>query len=138
MNPLTLAQKVFLILAGLSGAIAVGLGAMAAHWLKDKLNSWELNTFDTAVRYQMYHTLLLVGVVILINFFPTKLLTWSGVLLVVGIVLFSGSLYLLAIKELLHMPSLAALGPITPIGGLAFIAAWLLIAAAVIVKWKNG
>lgn len=136
MNPLTLAQKVFLILAGLSGAMSVGLGAMAAHWLKDKLNYWELQTFETGVKYQMYHTLALIAIVLLMNFFPTKLLTWSGVLLIIGIALFSGSLYLLAIKELLHMPSLAALGPVTPIGGLAFIAAWLLLSIAVIVNWK--
>lgn len=136
MNPLTLMQKVFLLLAGLSGAMSVALGAMASHWLKDKLNYWELNTFETGVRYQMYHTLALIGVVVIMNFFPSKLLNWSGILFISGMALFSGSLYLLAIKELYNMPSLGMLGPVTPLGGLAFISGWLLLSAAVVVNWK--
>ena len=138
MNPLTLAQKVFLLLAGLSGATAVGLGAMSAHWLKDKLNYWDMNTFETAAAYQMYHTLALLGLVAIMKFFPSKLLVGSGVLLVIGIALFSGSLYLLAIKDLYRMPSLGALGPVTPIGGVAFIAAWILMGVAVLVNWKDA
>ena len=136
MNPLTLVQKVFLLLAGLSGAMAVALGAMGAHWLKDKLNYWELQTFETGVRYQMYHTLALVGVVILMNYLPSKMLNWTGILFIVGIALFSGSLYLLAVKDLLHMPSLSMLGPVTPLGGLAFIIGWIFITLAVITLWK--
>ncbi|PCH86179.1 MAG: hypothetical protein COB88_08770 [Flavobacteriales bacterium] len=136
MNPLTLVQKVFLLLAGLSGAMSVALGALASHWLKDKLNYWELNTFETGVRYQMYHTLALLGIVIIMNFLPSKMLNVTGFLFIGGIALFSGSLYLLSVKVLLQMPSLSALGPVTPLGGLAFILGWIFLALAVITTWE--
>ena len=136
MNPLTLVQKVFLLLAGLSGAMSVALGALASHWLKDKLNYWELNTFETGVRYQMYHTLALIGIVVIMNFLPSKMLNVTGFLFIGGIALFSGSLYLLSVKALLQMPSLGALGPVTPLGGLAFILGWIFLALAVITTWK--
>jgi len=116
--------------------MSVALGALASHWLKDKLNYWELNTFETGVRYQMYHTLALIGIVVIMNFLPSKMLNVTGFLFIGGIALFSGSLYLLSVKALLQMPSLGALGPVTPLGGLAFILGWIFLALAVITTWK--
>ncbi len=136
MNPLSIVQKVLLVFAGLSGIVTVLLGAMGAHWLKEKLNYWEMHSFETGVKYQMYHTLVLIAVVILMDRFPTKTLEWSGYSFVVGIITFSGSLYLLSLKSLLHMEKLSMLGPITPIGGLAFILGWLLLVVTVIMNWR--
>lgn len=129
-------QKVFLLLAGLSGAVNILLGAMASHWLKDQLNYWELNTFETAARYQMYHTLALVGLAVLIKFYPSRLLNWAGVFFVLGIALFSGSLYLMSISEIVYRPSLDMLAPLTPIGGGAFVIGWLLLAMSALSGWK--
>ena len=137
MNPLSLIQKVFLILAGLSGAINILLGAMAAHWLKDQLNYWELGTFETAARYQMYHTLALIGLAVVINFYPSKLLNWAGIFFILGIAFFSGSLYLMSVSTLVHRPGLEMLGPITPIGGASFMVGWMLLALSIVLNWKS-
>ena len=131
-------QKVFLLLAGLSGATNILLGAMASHWLKDQLNYWELNTFETAARYQMYHTLGLLGLAVLMKFYSSKLLIYAGVLFILGIALFSGSLYLMSISEIVYRPSLDMLAPLTPIGGGAFIIGWLLISVSILSGWKSG
>ena len=136
MNPLSIVQKVLLVLAGLSGIVTVLLGAMGAHWLKEKLNYWEMHSFETGVKYQMYHTLVLIAVVILLDRFPTKTLEWSGYSFFVGIITFSGSLYLLSLKSLLHMEKLSMLGPVTPLGGLAFILGWLLLVVTIIMNWR--
>jgi len=136
MNPLTIVQKVLLLITGLSGAVSIVLGAMGSHWLKDKLNYWELHSFETGVKYQMYHTLALIAIVLLLDRIPSKLIEWSGYSFVIGIVLFSGSLYLLSLKTILNMEKLSMLGPITPIGGMAFIFGWLLLMFAVIINWR--
>ena len=136
MNPLSIVQKVLLVLAGLSGIVSVLLGAMGAHWLKEKLNYWEMHSFETGVKYQMYHTLALIAVVILLDRFPTRTLECSGYSFVVGIITFSGSLYLLSLKSLLHIDKLSILGPITPIGGVAFILGWLLLVITIFLNWR--
>ena len=138
MNPLSIVQKVLLVLAGLSGSISILLGAIGAHWLKDKLNYWELHSFETGVKYQMYHTLALLIVVLLLDRFPSKVIEWSGYSFVIGIIVFSGSLYLLSLKSLLNMEKLSMLGPLTPIGGLTFIIGWLLLVIAVIINWRQS
>jgi uncharacterized membrane protein YgdD (TMEM256/DUF423 family) len=109
----------------ISGILCVALGAFAAHGLEQSLSAKALSTMRTAVLYQFLHTLSLLGIVAL----PDKLLNQklqnrAAQLLLAGIVLFSGSLYLLVFT------GISALGMITPIGGLALIAGWLLLFSA--------
>jgi len=104
------------------------LGAFGAHGLRDRLDTRALEIFQTAVQYQMFHSLALLAVGILALQQPqAALLKSSGWLFLLGIVLFSGSLYLLSLG------GLRWLGAITPLGGLAFIAGWACLAAA---GWK--
>jgi uncharacterized membrane protein YgdD (TMEM256/DUF423 family) len=128
-------QKRLLQFGGFSGAIAVSLGAMAAHGLKSKLETGliteaNLQTFDTAARYQMYHSIVLLVMALLIDKFDAKSITRAGYCLMTGIVLFSGSLYILATSRLLGLEHVEWLGPVTPIGGLFFILGWVLLIIA--------
>ena len=134
-------QKRFLVFSGFSGAIAVALGAMAAHFLRSKLDSGlitELNlqTFETAARYQMYHSIVLLAVALFADKFNHKLIHKAGYCFMAGIVLFSGSLYLLATANLIGLTAINWLGPITPIGGFFFISGWILLAFAGLKKKK--
>ncbi|MEI6488268.1 MAG: DUF423 domain-containing protein [Bacteroidota bacterium] len=126
-------QKRIIVFSGISGAIAVALGAMAAHFLKSKLatgliTETNLQTFDTAARYQMYHSIVLLIVALLSDRITNKWLHKSASCFMIGIVCFSGSLYLLATAGLMGFANVRWLGPITPIGGMFFIAGWLLLA----------
>jgi uncharacterized membrane protein YgdD (TMEM256/DUF423 family) len=114
MNP------VFLLLGALNALIGVGMGAFGAHGLKAVISPELLVVYQTGVTYQMYHALGLTGIALIRD--DTKLLHWAGWLMFAGIVLFSGSLYTLAILNLNW------LGMITPFGGVCFLTAWLLIA----------
>ncbi len=115
-------KSVFLFLSALSAMIAVGMGAFGAHGLKHILSVDMLAVYKTAVTYQMWHALGLGGIAILRQqFAESKLLLWAGWLMFVGILLFSGSLYLLSLLNCKW------LGMITPFGGVAFITAWLLL-----------
>lgn len=119
-----------LIIVGLLGAIAVALGALGAHFLKGKLSTGlitpdQLNGFDTAVKYQMYHVLAMFGLFLLSKQNGHKYVLWAYNCFLIGILLFSGSLYFLCTRNLFGMDWLSVLGPITPIGGLFFIAGWL-------------
>ena len=125
-------QKQFLAFSGFSGAMAVALGALGAHFLKSKLEAGliteiNLHTFETAVKYQIYHTIALLIVSLLADKFKDKLLQKAGYCFMMGIVLFSGSLYLLSLASVLGLTNIHWLGPITPIGGLFFIAGWVLL-----------
>jgi uncharacterized membrane protein YgdD (TMEM256/DUF423 family) len=116
-------DKTFLLLASIFGGLAVALGAFGAHALSDRLTADQLNTFEIAVRYQFYHALALIGVVVALGRWPAAgAATWAGWLFVAGILIFSGSLYLLVFS------GVRWLGAITPIGGVAFIAGWLCLA----------
>ena len=116
-------NNLFLVLAGLNGFIAVSLGAFAAHGLKSMLGPDLLATFQTGVQYHIYHSLALLAVGILVLQFPAQTgLRLAGFFVLAGIIIFSGSLYVLALS------GIRWLGAITPIGGAAFLAGWALLA----------
>ena len=117
-------MKILLSIAACSAMLSVILGAFAAHGLKTKLSETLLNTFQTGVQYQMYHSLAIILLIILYRQMPQSLLLYSAGFMVAGIVLFSGSLYLLAITQIKWF------GPITPLGGVCFIVGWALLIAA--------
>ena len=103
--------------------IGIVLGAFGAHGLKAVLSVEQLTIFQTAVTYQMWHALGLLGIgIIYQQVAKSNLLIWAGWLMFIGIIIFSGSLYLLVLLDLKW------LGMITPIGGVNFIVAWILIA----------
>jgi len=117
-------SKSILTTAGILGAIAVILGALGAHALKELLTEAQVNSFNTAVRYQMWHALALLALALLADKVKgSKGIFWSWL---IGVILFSGSIYLLNLDELIGL-DLGFLGPITPLGGLAMILGWVLL-----------
>jgi len=119
----------FLITGAIAMALAVGFGAFGAHIIQDMLTPERFEVYKTGVEYHFYHAigLLIMGAVAL-HMPENNLLNWSGWLLLAGILIFSGSLYLLTLTDT------AWLGAVTPVGGLAFIAGWILFAIAL---WKQ-
>ena len=117
-------HRKFIALGALSGGIAVALGAFAAHALKGRLDAQLLVTFETGARYQMYHALALLAAGLLAERVPSRLVAASGVLFLAGTLLFSGSLYALALT------GVRGLGAVTPLGGVAFLAGWLCLGLA--------
>ena len=124
-------QTFYLKIAALLGALAVALGAFGAHALKKILSEKYLAIFETAVRYQFYHVFALVAVGILLKEFPNSYLLWSGRLFCYGILIFSGSLYLMTLLEAIGQQGFRWLGAITPIGGICLIAGWILMAIGI-------
>ncbi len=123
---MTATAKLFLVLGAGAALVAVLLGAFGAHALKGRLAGDGLALWRTAVEYHFWHALGLLAVGLVAVHLPgSALLKWSGWSMLGGIVLFSGSLYVLALT------GLRALGMVTPLGGLAFVVAWVLLAAAV-------
>jgi len=121
-------ENLFISLGALSGLLAVAFGAFGAHALRGRLDEYAMGVFETAVQYHFYHTLALLAVGLIAMHQPqTALLRSSGWLFVIGLLLFSGSLYCLSLT------GIKWLGAITPLGGLAFIAGWGCLAA---VGWK--
>ncbi len=115
-------KSVFLVLGSLCAFAGVGLGAFGAHALKASLSPESLAVYQTGVTYQMWHSLGLIAIALVQQHMPdSKRVALAGWLMFLGILLFSGSLYLLV---LLDMPKL---GMITPIGGVCFLIAWLLL-----------
>ncbi|MBK9327952.1 MAG: DUF423 domain-containing protein [Sphingobacteriales bacterium] len=122
-------QKTFGIIVAVYGALAVILGAFGAHALKDKLDAYQHTIYEKAVSYQFYHVIALMAVVFLADKIQAKTLTLAGWFFTAGILLFSGSLYLLATRSLLGTDALTpVLGPVTPLGGLCLITGWVLLA----------
>lgn len=120
--------RYYLCAAAISGLLAVVLGAFGAHSLRDQLGADLLAVYQTGVQYHFYHTLGLLAVALLmLQWRESQLLRWSGNLFIAGLVIFSGSLYLLAAT------GERWLGAVTPVGGVAFIVSWLLLA---VFAWK--
>jgi uncharacterized membrane protein YgdD (TMEM256/DUF423 family) len=117
-----------LAIAGALMALATILGAFGAHALKAHLSQDELLVYETAVRYHFIHALGLLAIGVLLRSVDGELLRWSATLVIIGIVLFSGSLYWLTFG------APRAVGIVTPIGGLALIAGWILFATTM---WRQ-
>ena len=122
-------HKGFIKSAALIGALSVMLGAFAAHGLKKIYTPDNLQVFETAVKYQFYHVFGLLAVGILYSQFPSKTMKWAGYLFIAGIILFSGSLYILTYVKAAVLPGYNWVGAITPLGGLCFILGWIFIFA---------
>lgn len=118
----------FIRLGAILGALTVIIGAFGAHGLKPKLSEYQIAIFEKGVQYQFYHSLAILVVGLLLQQFPgTKGLRQAGWLFFAGILCFSGSLYLLACRDLIPVP-VGWAGPVTPLGGLLFIAGWVRMA----------
>ncbi|NCT95021.1 MAG: DUF423 domain-containing protein [Chitinophagaceae bacterium] len=121
-------HKGYLITASFLGALAVVLGAFGAHGLKKIVPQESLVTFDTAVRYQFYHVFALALTGILYAQAGNPLVKTAGILFIIGMLFFSGSLYLLTYKTATQAGGLGWVGPITPIGGALLVAGWVCLA----------
>lgn len=115
-------MKTFIIIGAINAFLSVALGAFGAHALEGKISAKYIETWNTGVQYQMFHAIgiLIIGVM-LGNLAPSSLLSWSGWLMLTGTILFSGSLYVLSLS------GIKVLGAITPLGGVSFLAAWVLL-----------
>lgn len=127
-------QKLFLIIGTLLAGLAVALGAFGAHGLKKLADADTVAVYQTGVQYQMYHALGLLAIGILASRTESSLLNYAGFLFIGGIVLFSGSLYLIASMKAMNKVVSAGIGIITPIGGMLFILGWLMLLFALLKK----
>lgn len=120
-------MKFFLIAGAVNALLSVAFGAFGAHMLEGRVADKYLDTWQTAVQYQMFHSIGLMVVAVLMSttlLGPLGSLSWAGYLMLAGIVIFSGSLYVLSLT------GISILGAITPIGGVAFIAGWIMLIIA--------
>lgn len=120
-------MKFFLIAGAINALLSVALGAFGAHMLEGRVADRYLATWQTAVQYQMFHAAGLMAVGVLMStalIGPLTSLSWAGYLLLAGIIIFSGSLYVLSLT------GISVLGAITPIGGVAFLAGWVMLIIA--------
>lgn len=124
-------HKGFLKTSFVLGTLSVALGAFAAHGLKKIMAAAELATFETGVRYQFYHVFALLITAILYKEYPFKTTLIAGRFFMAGILLFSGSLYLLTLTQATSLEGYKWLGVVTPVGGVCFICGWLLLFVAV-------
>lgn len=118
--------RIFIAIAAILGGLSVAAGAFASHALREKLSERGLEIFETAARYQMYHAIALMLVALLLSraLVPQPTLVAAGWAFIIGIAIFSGSLYALSLTDI------KVLGAITPLGGVAFIAGWGCLAIA--------
>lgn len=122
-------MKFFLIAGAVNALLSVAFGAFGAHMLEGRVADKYLDTWQTAVQYQMFHAVGLMVIAILMSsslLGPLGSLNWAGYLMLAGIVIFSGSLYVLSLT------GISILGAITPIGGVAFLAAWVMVIIAAV------
>lgn len=118
----------YISIAAISGAICVALGAMGAHKLEQMISLKYLGYFEKGVFYQFIHTLLLLGIGIIAMHSSSKSLELAGLFAIIGILFFSGSLYLLSLQEVISLGLFKkVMIPITPLGGLSFIASWVML-----------
>ncbi len=125
-------SQIFLAIASIFGGLSVGMGAFGAHALQERLSERSLEIFEVAARYQMYHALALLLVALLLGHeqFPQPILVAAGWSFIIGVLIFSGSLYVLSLTDV------KVIGAITPLGGLAFIAGWGALAIAALSQSK--
>lgn len=115
-------QKTTLLVGAIAGALAVSIGAFGAHGLKAILiENQRTETFELAVRYHFYHTFAILLAGLFMEFFDERKLRWASLFFLIGIIIFSGSLYALSLT------GITILGAITPLGGVSFIAGWLFL-----------
>lgn len=117
-------ERTLIAVAAINMFIAVAAGAFGAHGLKNILSPELLAVWHTAVTYQMVHALGLFAIALLMPRIDSTLLPWAGMLMLTGIVIFSGSLYVLSLT------GIRIIGAVTPVGGVAFLLAWILVAVA--------
>ena len=123
-------SRLFLVSGSFMAALSVAIGAFGAHGLKNILEeTGRSETFETAVKYQFYHVFGIIIIGLLLQRYQDSLLTWAGLLMMGGIVIFSGSLYILSLSGVKWW------GAVTPIGGVLFIVAWVLLGMSVL---KSG
>lgn len=119
-------QKIFLLIGSILGALTVVIGAFGAHCLEKLLNqNGRMANFETAVKYQMFHVAALLIIAMLMDKYHSAWMNYAAISMIVGIVLFSGSLYTLS------MTNVTTWGAVTPIGGLAFILGWVFLAISI-------
>ena len=121
-------MKLFLIAGAINGFLSVALGAFGAHALEERLSQKYLAIWETAVQYQMFHAVALIAIAILMHpnlLGPSGALSTAGYAILIGIIIFSGSLFVLALS------GIGILGAITPIGGVAFLVGWVMLIVAV-------
>ncbi len=123
--------KPFIVTALILGALAVFLGAFGAHGLKGYVDVQLLISYETAVRYQFYHVFAIALTGIIYKTIPTKKVLLAGKFFIAGIIVFSGSLYVMTILALFQINQIKLIGAITPFGGILLIAGWILLAIAV-------
>lgn len=127
-------QRTYLIIAALFGILAVALGAFGAHEVRAAVSPDVFQVYETGIKYQFYHVFALLAVGILLRWYPGNLMSLAGLFFIIGIILFCGSLYL--ITGLMHTGKVVspAIGIITPVGGLFFIAGWILMFFGLLTK----
>ena len=127
-------HKMFLIIGTILAGLAVALGAFGAHGLKKIVDADTVAIYQTGVQYQMYHALVLLAVGILADRIQNGIINYAGFLFIAGIVLFSGSLYLIASLKAMNKEISTGVGIMTPIGGMLFIIGWILLLFALLKK----
>jgi uncharacterized membrane protein YgdD (TMEM256/DUF423 family) len=128
-------NKTFIIAGAIFAATGVALGAFGAHGLQNITQDEKIiRGFQTGVQYQVFHALGLLGLAIIAEKFPNRFIKWAGICFITGIALFSGSLYILTLLRIYPGSFAKIVGPMTPLGGIFFIAGWLFLLAGV---WRK-
>jgi uncharacterized membrane protein YgdD (TMEM256/DUF423 family) len=126
-------HKKYFITAAISGGLAVAFGAFGAHGLENITTDEKiLHGFQTGVQYQMVHALAMLSIAMMVEKFQNRWIKWAGNCFMAGIILFSGSLYFLTFLKIQESSAVKFVGPITPMGGIFFIAGWLFLLIAAI------